>query len=83
MEVDGIENLSNPSDGGKFSNLKAFATAAREFEATHSESAVNLMTRYLGVSTIQNKMFTVSVSHYTYNLKNCYSFIVTLLSISI
>lgn len=49
MEVDGIENLSNPSDGGKFSNLKAFVTAAREFEATHSESAVNLMTRYLGL----------------------------------
>ncbi|XP_022818248.1 uncharacterized protein LOC111350794 [Spodoptera litura] len=49
MEVDGIENLSNPSEGGKFSNLKAFVTAAREFEATHSESAVNLMTRYLGL----------------------------------
>lgn len=52
MEVDGIENFSNPSEGGKFSNLKAFVTAAREFEATHSESAVNLMTRYLGVSLI-------------------------------
>ncbi|KAF9423388.1 hypothetical protein HW555_001197 [Spodoptera exigua] len=49
MEVDGIETLSNPSEGGKFSNLKAFVTAAREFEATHSESAVNLMTRYLGL----------------------------------
>lgn len=50
MEVDGFENASNPSEGGKFCNLKAFVTAAREFEATHSESAVNLMTRYLGVS---------------------------------
>nr|XP_049701902.1 uncharacterized protein LOC110381753 [Helicoverpa armigera] len=49
MEVDGAENFSNPSEGGKFSNLKAFVTAAREFEATHSESAVNLMTRYLGL----------------------------------
>ncbi|CAD0205117.1 unnamed protein product [Chrysodeixis includens] len=48
MDVDGNENLSNPSEGGKFSNLKAFVNAAREFEATHSESAVNLMTRYLG-----------------------------------
>lgn len=59
MEVDGVqkdlvdevENTnSNPPDGGKFANLKAFVTAAREFEATHSETAVNLMTRYLGVS---------------------------------
>ncbi|XP_047035621.1 uncharacterized protein LOC124641564 [Helicoverpa zea] len=49
MEVDGAENFNNPSEGGKFSNLKAFVTAAREFEATHSESAVNLMTRYLGL----------------------------------
>ncbi|KAJ8710826.1 hypothetical protein PYW08_009341 [Mythimna loreyi] len=49
MEVDGFENISNPSEGGKFCNLKAFVTAAREFEATHSESAVNLMTRYLGL----------------------------------
>lgn len=50
MDVDGSENFSNASEGGKFSNLKAFVNAAREFEATHSETAVNLMTRYLGVS---------------------------------
>ncbi|XP_072948077.1 uncharacterized protein [Epargyreus clarus] len=50
MEVDGAECWnSNASEGTKFSNLKAFVTAAREFEATHSESAVNLMTRYLGL----------------------------------
>ncbi|XP_013191727.2 protein CIP2A homolog [Amyelois transitella] len=50
MEVDGAENWNNnPADGGKFVNLKAFVTAAREFEATHSENAVNLMTRYLGL----------------------------------
>lgn len=50
MEVDSVESWStNPPDGGKFCNLKAFVTAAREFEATHSESAVNLMTRYLGL----------------------------------
>ncbi|KAG6460919.1 hypothetical protein O3G_MSEX012300 [Manduca sexta] len=50
MEVDGAESWSNnSSDGGKFANLKAFVTAAREFEASHSESAVNLMTRYLGL----------------------------------
>lgn len=51
MEVDGVESWNNiPPDGGKFANLKAFVTAAREFEATHSESTVNLMSRYLGVS---------------------------------
>lgn len=59
MEVDGVQQEladgvestnSNAPDGGKFANLKAFVTAAREFEATHSETAVNLMTRYLGVS---------------------------------
>ncbi|XP_026332628.1 uncharacterized protein LOC113239744 [Hyposmocoma kahamanoa] len=58
MEVDGVQKElvdevesinSNPPDGGKFANLKAFVTAAREFEATHSETAVNLMTRYLGI----------------------------------
>ncbi|XP_059055746.1 uncharacterized protein LOC131849651 [Achroia grisella] len=50
MEVDGAEYCnSNYSDAGKFANLKAFVTAAREFETTHSESAVNLMTRYLGL----------------------------------
>lgn len=51
MEVDGVEIWNNnPSDGAKFANLKAFVNAAREFEATHSESAINMMTRYLGVS---------------------------------
>lgn len=51
MEVDGCESWnSNASEITKFTNLKAFVTAAREFEATHSESAINLMTRYLGVS---------------------------------
>lgn len=51
MEVDGVENWNiNTSEGAKFTNLKAFVNAAREFEATHSESAINLMTRYLGVS---------------------------------
>lgn len=54
MEVDGIENwnsnTSNAADAAKFANLKAFVNAAREFEATHSENAINLMTRYLGVS---------------------------------
>ncbi|CAH0717900.1 unnamed protein product, partial [Brenthis ino] len=50
MEVDGAEIWnSNPSDGAKFANLKAFVNAAREFEATHSESAINMMTRYLGL----------------------------------
>ncbi|XP_053618219.1 protein CIP2A homolog L [Plodia interpunctella] len=50
MEVDGAENWNNnQADGGKFANLKAFVTAAREFEATHSENAVNLMNRYLGL----------------------------------
>ncbi|KOB68470.1 Uncharacterized protein OBRU01_15866 [Operophtera brumata] len=52
MEVDGVDNSSNPQDGGKFANLKLFVTAAREFEATHSESAVNMMTRYLAYSII-------------------------------
>lgn len=52
MEVDSVESWNNPPDGGKFANLKAFVTAAREFEATHSESAVNMMNRYLGVSTL-------------------------------
>lgn len=52
MEVDGVDNSNNPQDGGKFANLKLFVTAAREFEATHSESAINMMTRYLGVSFI-------------------------------
>lgn len=52
--VDGVESTNSiPPDGGKFANLKAFVTAAREFEATHSETAVNLMTRYLGVSIPQ------------------------------
>lgn len=51
MEVDSVEGWNNnPPDGAKFANLKAFVNAAREFEATHSESAINLMTRYLGVS---------------------------------
>ncbi|KAL0861655.1 hypothetical protein ABMA27_009146 [Loxostege sticticalis] len=49
MEVDSVESWNNPPDGGKFANLKAFVTAAREFEATHSESAVNMMNRYLGL----------------------------------
>ncbi|KAJ2941384.1 hypothetical protein O0L34_g3588 [Tuta absoluta] len=50
MEVDGCETLnSNSGDSNKFSHLKAFVNAAREFEATHSETAVNLMTRYLGL----------------------------------
>ncbi|XP_069355981.1 protein CIP2A isoform X1 [Maniola hyperantus] len=51
MEVDGVEesNVKNHPDGAKFTNLKAFVNAAREFEATHSESAINLMTRYLGL----------------------------------
>ncbi|XP_013144765.1 PREDICTED: uncharacterized protein LOC106108211 [Papilio polytes] len=53
MEVDGIENwnsnTSNAADAAKFANLKAFVNAAREFEATHSENAINLMTRYLGL----------------------------------
>ena len=60
MEVDGSENASNASEGGKFSNLKAFVTAAREFEATHSDSAVNLMTRYLGVS-LRISLFTFEI----------------------
>lgn len=54
MEVDMPMNsreLDNCSgDVGKFGNLKAFVAAAREFETTHSESSVNLMARYLGVS---------------------------------
>lgn len=55
MEVDNNESWStNPLDGSKFANLKAFLNAAREFEATHSESAVNLMTRYLGVHKFLN-----------------------------
>ncbi|XP_068625023.1 protein CIP2A homolog L [Battus philenor] len=50
MEVDGVDNWScNAPEVAKFANLKAFITAAREFEATHSESAINLMTRYLGL----------------------------------
>ncbi|CAH2057311.1 unnamed protein product, partial [Iphiclides podalirius] len=50
MEVDGCESWnSNAPEIAKFANLKAFVTAAREFEATHSESAINLMTRYLGL----------------------------------
>ncbi|XP_045455593.1 cingulin [Melitaea cinxia] len=50
MEVDSVEGWNNnPPDGAKFANLKAFVNAAREFEATHSESAINLMTRYLGL----------------------------------
>lgn len=49
MEVDSVDNWCSNSDNGKFANLKAFVTAAREFEATHSESALNLMTRYLGL----------------------------------
>ncbi|CAG9792758.1 unnamed protein product [Diatraea saccharalis] len=49
MEVDSVDPVSNPSDGGKFVNLKLFVTAAREFENTHSENAVNLMNRYLGL----------------------------------
>ncbi|RVE50032.1 hypothetical protein evm_005238 [Chilo suppressalis] len=49
MEVDGVDSPSNSLDGGKFINLKLFVTAAREFEATHSENAVNLMNRYLGL----------------------------------
>ncbi|CAG4952268.1 unnamed protein product [Parnassius apollo] len=40
---------SNAPEVTKFANLKAFVTAAREFESTHSESAINLMTRYLGL----------------------------------
>ncbi|KAM3956725.1 uncharacterized protein ACR2FA_009298 [Aphomia sociella] len=51
MEVDGENWNSNISDVGKFANLKAFVAAAREFEANHSESAINLMTRYLGLIT--------------------------------
>lgn len=52
MEVDGVEESGgkNQPDGAKFANLKAFVNSAREFEATHSEAAVNMMTRYLGVS---------------------------------
>lgn len=50
MEVDGDSWNTNPSDGTKFANLKAFVNVAREFEATQSESAINLLTRYLGVS---------------------------------
>ncbi|XP_061380703.1 uncharacterized protein LOC116775280 [Danaus plexippus] len=49
MEVDGVESWNNPMEGAKFANLKAFVNAAREFEATHSESAINMMTRYLGL----------------------------------
>ncbi|CAH2097776.1 unnamed protein product [Euphydryas editha] len=50
MEVDSTEGWNNnPPDGAKFVNLKAFVNAAREFEATHSESAINMMTRYLGL----------------------------------
>ncbi|CAB3229774.1 unnamed protein product [Arctia plantaginis] len=49
MEVDSVDSYSNASEGGKFSHLKSFVNAAREFEATHSDSAVNLMTRYLGL----------------------------------
>lgn len=52
MEVDGVESWNNPMEGAKFANLKAFVNAAREFEATHSESAINMMTRYLGVRRI-------------------------------
>ncbi|KAI8432842.1 hypothetical protein MSG28_013773 [Choristoneura fumiferana] len=51
MEVDNSENSSSSShsvDAGKFANLKAFVNAARDFEATHSESSANLMNRYLG-----------------------------------
>ncbi|XP_013161622.1 PREDICTED: uncharacterized protein LOC106113423 isoform X1 [Papilio xuthus] len=55
MEVDGVENWNsgtgNAADAAKFANLKAFVNAAREFEATHSENAINLMTRYLGLIT--------------------------------
>ncbi|XP_023948555.2 uncharacterized protein LOC112053386 [Bicyclus anynana] len=51
MEVDGVEenNVKNYPDGAKFVNLKAFVNAARDFEVTHSESAVNMMTRNLGL----------------------------------
>lgn len=51
MEVDGVENPNNNlTDGGKYADLKAFVNAAREFEATHSETSVNLMIRSLSVS---------------------------------
>ncbi|XP_041988278.1 uncharacterized protein LOC121739773 isoform X2 [Aricia agestis] len=46
MEVDGVDSCS---DGAKFAHLKAFVIAAREFEATHSDTSVSLMTRYLGL----------------------------------
>lgn len=60
MEVDTVEGWNNnPPDGAKFANLKAFVNAAREFEATHSESAINLMTRYLGVSFTKKINFFV------------------------
>lgn len=56
--VDEVESTNcNPPDVGKFANLKAFVTAAREFEATHSETAVNLMTRYLGVSVLKTFIY--------------------------
>ena len=62
MEVDGVDNWNiNPSEGAKFANLKAFGNAAREFEATHSESAINLMTRYLGVSVEYTNCPTMSL----------------------
>lgn len=47
--MDKAEIYSNTSEGGKFTNLKSFVTAARDFEATQSDTAVNLMTRYLGL----------------------------------
>ncbi|CAH4023756.1 unnamed protein product [Pieris brassicae] len=49
MEVDGDNWNANPSDGAKFAHLKAFVNATREFEATHSETAINSLTRYLGL----------------------------------
>ncbi|KAL4716424.1 hypothetical protein ACJJTC_015852 [Scirpophaga incertulas] len=49
MEVDGIQSWNNPPDYGKYTNLKEFVTSAREFEASHSESAINSMNRYLGL----------------------------------
>ncbi|GBP83774.1 hypothetical protein EVAR_4269_1 [Eumeta japonica] len=53
MEVDSPtpwkESLECTSEMGKFTNMKSFVNAAREFEATHSEASIDLMNRSLGL----------------------------------
>lgn len=71
MPLSNSKEYENSVDNGKYGNLKAFVAAARDFEANHSEASINLLNRYLGVSSCLQK-FIHKCSAHIFSIKIIY-----------